>query len=78
MDNLRSVLSIVLGKIPSKKILTNQIQYNNITKDDFVKIFGYYVKDYSNDELENMFSYICNDYEQETSYVRGRKKRKNQ
>lgn len=71
MDNLRSVLSIVLSKIPSREILSDHIQYNSITKDDFVKIFGYYVKNYSNDELENMFSYVCNDYEQETAYVRG-------
>ncbi len=76
MDNLRSVLSIVLSKIPSREILSGRIQYNKITKADFVKIFGYYVKYYSNDELENMFSYICNDYEKETAYVRGREVKK--
>lgn len=64
MINLRSVLSIVLSKIPPREILRNQIQYNRITKETFVKLAGYYVKNYSNDELDNLYSYIQNEYEE--------------
>lgn len=71
MDNLRSVLSIVLSKIPSGEILNDAISYDNITGKDFVKIAGYYVKNYSNDELNNMFCYLCNEYEEQADYVRG-------
>ena len=78
MDNLRSVLKIVLSKIPAHEILNDRIRYNNITREDFVKIAGYYVKNYSNDELENMFSYICNEYERETAYMIGKASFRNQ
>lgn len=71
MNNLRSVLSIVLSKIPSKSILCNEIQYDCITMNSFVKLAGYYVKNYSNDELENLFEYIQNEYEEQTNYIMG-------
>lgn len=71
MDNLRTVLSIVLNRIPSNEILRGNIVYNNITKDIFVKLAGYYVKNYSNDELENLFRYIQNEYQEQSEYVRG-------
>ena len=51
MDNLRSVLSIVLSKIPPGEILNHNIQYDDITKEKFVQLAGYYVKNYSNDEM---------------------------
>lgn len=70
MDNLRSVLSIALSRIPPGEILNGEIRYNNITKDTFVKLSGYYVKNYSNDELENLFSYIQNEYQEQSEYVR--------
>lgn len=60
MDNLRSVLNIVLSKIPTSLIVNSEIQYDNITRDMFVKIAGYYIKYYSNDELNNLFDYIRN------------------
>lgn len=71
MDNLRSVLNIVLSKIPPGEILNESLSYNHITKENFVKLAGYYVKNYSNDELENMFSYLHSEYEEQADYVRG-------
>lgn len=71
MDNLRSVLSIVLSKIPSDEILNHKIQYDHITREQFVQLAGYYVKNYSNDELENLFNYIQNEYEDMADYFRG-------
>lgn len=71
MNNLRSVLSIVLSKIPPYKILREEIQYDNITPEAFVQIAGYYVKNYSNDELENLFYYIQNEYEDWADHMRG-------
>ena len=71
MDNLRSVLNIVLSKIPTSLIVKSEIQYDNINRDTFVKIAGYYLKYYSNDELDNLFDYIKNEYEDQANYVRG-------
>lgn len=71
MDNLRTVLNIVLSKIPPIEILKNNICYNSFTAERFVRLAGYYVKNYSNDELENLFSYIQNEYEERADYVRG-------
>lgn len=71
MDNLRSVLNIVLSKIPTSLIVNSEIQYDNINRDTFVKIAGYYLKYYSNDELDNLFDYIKNEYEDQANYVRG-------
>ncbi len=71
MNNLRTVLSIVLSKIPSSEILCNHIQYDHITMRSFVKLAGYYVKNYSNDELENLFEYIQNEYEEQANYIMG-------
>lgn len=71
MDNLRSVSNIVLSKIPTSLIVNSEIQYDNINRDTFVKIAGYYLKYYSNDELDNLFDYIKNEYEDQANYVRG-------
>lgn len=71
MDNLRSVLNIVLSKIPTSLILSSEVQYDNITRETFVKIAGYYLKHYSNDELDSLFNYIRNEYEDQANYVRG-------
>lgn len=71
MDNLRSVLNIVLSKIPTSLIVNSEIQYDNINRDTFVKIAGYYLKYYSNDGLDNLFDYIKNEYEDQANYVRG-------
>lgn len=71
MDNLRTVLSIVLSKIPPGKILREEIRYDDITKESFIKLAGYYVNNYSNDELDNLYSYIQNEYEELADYFRG-------
>lgn len=71
MNNLRTVLSIVLSKIPSREIFRNEIQFDYITMKNFVKLAGYYVKNYSNDELENLFEYIQNEYEELADYIMG-------
>lgn len=71
MDNLRSVLNIVLSKIPPSLIVNSEVQCDNITRETFVKIAGYYLKYYSNDELDNLFNYIRNEYEDQANYVRG-------
>ena len=71
MDNLRSVLNIVLGKIPAGEILRERVSYNNITEESFVKLAGYYVKNYTNDELKNLFHYVQNAYNEQTEYLKG-------
>ena len=71
MDNLRSVLSIVLGRIPAGEILSERVTYNNITEESFVKLAGYYVKNYTNDELKNLFYYVQNAYNEQTEYLKG-------
>ncbi len=71
MDNIRSILSITLSKIPASEILNGNVFYNHITLQNFVQLSSYYVKNYSNDELENLYSYISNEYEAESEYIRG-------
>ena len=71
MDNIRSILSITLSKIPANEILNGNIFYNHITLQKFVQLASYYVKNYSNDELSNLFSYISNEYEEQSGYIRG-------
>ena len=70
MDNLRSVLSMTLSHIPPTEILNGSISYDNITMEIFVKLSSYYVKNYSNDELENLFLYAQNEYQEQSEYVR--------
>lgn len=71
MNNLHTVLSIVLSKIPPKEILNNEIQYDKITMEKFVRLAGYYVKNYSNDELESLFYYIRNEYVERADHFKG-------
>lgn len=71
MDNLRAVLGIILGKIPSREVLSDHIRYNNITKENFLHIARHYVKHYSNDELENLYYYMTNEYEKRSGYISG-------
>ena len=35
-----------------------------------MQLAGYYVKNYSNDELENLYSYVCNEYRDQADYIR--------
>ncbi len=71
MNNLHTVLSIVLSKIPPKEILSNKIQYDKITMEKFVQLAVYYVKNYTNDELESLFYYITNEYVERADHFKG-------
>lgn len=71
MDNIRSILSITLSKIPSTEIFNGNISYNYSSLKQFVQLAGYYVKNYSNDELENLFSVVSNEYEAQSDHILG-------
>ena len=71
MDNLRTALNIVLSKIPPSEMLEAQIRYDDIDEKTFVRLAGYYITHYSNDELRNLFRYIENEYNEQTDYLRG-------
>ncbi len=72
MDNIRKMLSIMLGKIPPKAILTNKLTYDDFSEESFVRLSTYYANDYSNTELHNLYSCLRDEYERQTNWLEGK------
>lgn len=73
MDNLRAVIKNLFCHISAEQILEEKICYNSIEKSTFEKLGNSYIKRYSNDELDNMFSYWKSEFEWKTSQLHLRK-----
>ncbi len=62
MDNLRAVIKNVFCYISPEDILLQHTQYDNVSKDTFVKLGSGYISNYSNDELQNMYYFLENEF----------------
>lgn len=57
MDNLRAVIKNLFCHVSAEQIINEQIIYNKIEKSTFEQLGNSYIKGYSNDELDNMYSF---------------------
>lgn len=63
MDNLRAVIKNLFCHVSAEQIINGKILYSEIKEDVFEQLGNSYIKRYSNDELNNMFSYWGNEFE---------------
>lgn len=62
MDNLRAVIKNLFCNISSQDIASGNIQYNSIDIHTFMQLGNGYILQYSNDELENMYYFLKNEF----------------
>lgn len=62
MDNLRAVIKNLFCNISAQDIAQGNIRYNAIDKDTFQQLGSGYILRYSNDELENMYYFLKNEF----------------
>lgn len=63
MDNLRGVIKNLFCYIPSGQILSVNDRYKCISEELFVSLGANYIRQYSNDELRNMYYYMKHEFE---------------
>ncbi len=63
MDNLRGVIKNLFCYMPPGKILSTDDRYRCIDEDLFVSLGANYIRQYSNDELRNMYHYMKHEFE---------------
>lgn len=73
MDNLRAVIKNLFCHISAGQIINETIQYNDIKEITFEQLGNSYIKRYSNNELDNMFSYWKSEFEWKTSQLHMRR-----
>lgn len=69
MDNLRAVIKNLFCHISAEQIINEQISYNAVEQGVFEQLGNSYIQRYSNDELDNMFSYWKSEFEWKISQL---------
>ena len=70
MDNIRRVIKILFRSVSSSEILSNNIDFNNITKENFLRWTNAYINQYSNNELANLYSFLVTQFEWHNNKMR--------
>lgn len=71
MDNIRNVIKNLFCYVSSQEILKGNIAYHNITRELFEKLGNSYQKYYNHEELENMYSYMGDEFRWQDRRVTG-------
>ncbi len=75
MKNIANVLKIFFKRVPSKGILSGEIDCRAFTETEFERISFHYLKNYSETELANMWQYLKDtfeDFRKDELYQKGR------
>ena len=62
MDNLRAAIKNLFCFIAPSDILNEKVIYNDIGEELFLKLGNSYMKQYSDDEVQNMHSFLENEF----------------
>ena len=62
MDNLRAAIKNLFCFIAPSDILNEKVIYNHIDEELFQKLGNSYMKQYSDDEVQNMYSFLENEF----------------
>lgn len=74
MDNLRSVIKNLFCYISVQQILKVDDRYEGIDEELFVKLGASYIRQYSNDELKNMYHFMRHEFEWQNLRIGGVKR----
>lgn len=62
MDNLRAVINNLFCHISPEEILSGNTRYDNVSEETFMQLGRGYIRNYSVDELKNMYSFLENEF----------------
>lgn len=62
LDNLRAVIKNLFCYISPVEIIKENVTYDNINENTFVKLGSGYIDRYTNDEIRNMYNYLENEF----------------
>ena len=71
MDNLRGVIKNLFCYMSPQRILTTNDIYRCISEELFVSLGANYIRQYSNDELRNMYNYMQHEFEWQNRKISG-------
>ena len=71
MDNIRNVIKNLFCYVSSQEIIRGNITYCNISRELFEKLGNSYQKYYGHEELENMYSYMEDEFRWQDRRVTG-------
>lgn len=70
MDNLRAAIKNLFCFISPKDIIDGNVKYNDINQDVFTRLANSYIEQYSDNEVQNMHSFLENEFRwQNSKYV---------
>lgn len=72
MDNIRKVIKILFWYTSPTEILRGNAHYAEVDKSSFLKLASVYIPHYSNNEIENMLSFLASEFEWHNNKIRGR------
>lgn len=72
MDNIRKVIKILFWHTSPMEILRGNAHCAEVDKSSFQKLASVYIPHYSNNEIENMLSFLASEFEWHNNKIRGR------
>lgn len=72
MDNLRNVIKILFRYMSASEVLSDHVVQGQVEKNSFVNLANSYMPFYSVNEIENLYAYLCSEFEWHNNKMRGR------
>lgn len=72
MDNLCNVIKILFRYTSASEALSDDMRFGQVKKDSFIAMANSYMPHYSNNEVENMYAFLCSEFEWHNNKMRGR------
>ena len=65
MDNLQKILEMLFKRVSPEEVIKDKIIYDRFAEKEFVKLSHSYAKNYSDDEMINMWQYYKSNFERQ-------------
>lgn len=72
MDNIRNVLKILFRYTSPTEVLDSNRDYPYVDKNSFLALGAAYMRQYSSNEIENMYHYLCSEFEWHNNKMRSK------
>lgn len=72
MDNIRNVIKILFRYTSPNEVLSGDISYGQVERSSFTALANSYMSYYSNNEVENLYAFLCTELEWHNNKMRGR------
>ena len=72
MDNIRNVLKILFRYTSPAEVLDSKNDYPYVDKNSFLTLGAAYMPQYSSNEIENMYHFLCSEFEWHNNKMRSK------